>query len=517
VTGSDGAAQAAVDAQPTRRPDRWVVLAALCLAQLVVMIDNTVLNVAIPSLNRDLGASTADVQWMVNAYSLVQSGLLLAAGSAADRYGRRRALILGLGLFGLGSAASAFSRTPAELIASRAGLGIGGALLMTTTLALIMQVFDNAERPRAIGIWGAVSSVGFAGGPVLGGLLLSHFWWGSVFLINVPIAVISAIVAARLIPGTRNPASNPPDLVGAALSIVGLVGIVYAIIGGPADGWLSAQVLVAAVVGIVAMVAFVWWERRAAHPMLDMSLFANAQFDGAIAGGVLVAFGMAGSLFLLTQHLQLVLGYTPLQAGLATVPLAATIVVLNTWGLSAKALRRFGTVPTIATGMTALAVGLTLVALLGHPGAGYGPIVVALVVMGVGLALSMPAMATAIMGGIPVDKAGVGAGVQGAVTEFGGGFGVAVLGAVLGARFVAALPAGVNAGAARSLPDAIAAAPGQADGIRHAFAIGVQTSQLVAAAIVFAGGMLAAILLRRAMRRSTAAAPAAATPVDAVP
>ncbi|MFJ5228290.1 MFS transporter [Kitasatospora sp. NPDC088391] len=499
-------------------PRRWVILAVVCLATLVVLLDNTVLNVAVPSLTEDLGAGTADVQWMINAYALVQSGLLLTAGSLADRYGRKRALLLGLALFGLGSATAAFAQSSGQLIAARAGMGVGGALLMTTTLAVVMQVFQGPEVPKAIGIWGAVSSLGFAGGPLLGGVLLAHFWWGSIFLINVPVALLGLFAVTRLLPETKDPAGRRPDVPGAVLSTIGMVGVVFAIISGPAGGWSSGRVLVAGAVGLAALAAFVAWELRTPTPMLDMAFFRNRRFNGAVAGGVLVAFGMAGSLFLLTQYLQLVLGYDPLEAGLRMSPLALVIVVLNLTGVGARLLPKLGFAGAVAVGMTLLAGGLAVIAEWGS--GGYGGLLAGLLLMGAGIAVANPAMASAVMGAIPPERAGAGAGVQGTVTEFGGGLGVAVLGAVLGSRFVAGLPDGVPAEAAKSLPEALAAAPaGAAQAVRSAFAHGLTASQLIGAAAVLLGGLLSAALLHRADRPTTAPdtdATADAT-VDAAP
>ncbi|MFE1873056.1 MFS transporter [Streptomyces sp. NPDC059496] len=496
-----------------RNPRRWVILGVICLAQLVVLLDNTVLNLAIPALTEDLSASTTDIQWMINAYALVQSGLLLTAGSLSDRYGRKKALITGLVVFGLCSTAAAFSASSGQLIAARAGMGVGGALLMTTTLAVIMQVFDGEELPKAIGLWGAVSSLGFAGGPLLGGVLLAHFWWGSIFLINIPVALIGGLAVAKLVPETKNPLGKRPDLVGAVLSTVGMVGVVFAIISGPEHGWTSVTVLVPALVGLAGLTAFVRWELHVPAPMLDMSFFRNRRFNGAVAGGILVAFGMAGSLFLLTQHLQLVLNYSPLEAGMRMAPLALTIVGLNLAGVGAKVLPKLGAAGTIASGMTLLAGGLAAVATVGGS-LGYSGMLVGLVLMGSGIALAMPAMANAIMGSIPPEKAGVGAGVQGTITEFGGGLGVAVLGAVLNSRFAALLPVTVSASTAGSLHEALAAdSSGDVqDQIRDAFASGVGTSQLIGAAAVFAGGVLAGLLLHRAARAEAAAAEASTAP-----
>ncbi|MEV6400316.1 MFS transporter [Streptomyces sp. NPDC051907] len=482
---------------PTGHPQRWLILGVICLAQLTVLLDNTVLSVAIPSLTRELDASTADIQWMINAYSLVQSGLLLTAGNAADRYGRKKMLVAGLALFGVGSLAAGLAQSANQLIAARAGMGVGGALLMTTTLAVVVQIFDDAERVKAIALWSTVSSLGFAAGPLIGGVVLDHFWWGAIFLINIPVAAIGLFAVAALVPESKNPQGDRPDLLGALLSTVGMTAVVYAIISGPDHGWASAQVLASGTVGIGVLGGFVLWELRIAHPMLDMHFFRDQRFVGAVAGAILVAFGMGGSLFLLTQHLQFVLGYGPLDAGLRTAPLALTVVALNLTGVGARLLARIGTPRTIALGMTLVAGGLAAIALLG--GEGYGGMLAGLVVMGAGVALSMPAMANAIMSAIPPEKAGVGAGVNGTLAEFGNGLGVAVLGAVLNSRFAALVP---TAAGAASLPAALAAAgdEGERDRISDAFASGLETSQLVGAAAVLAGGLLAALLLRRAER-----------------
>ncbi|MEI7034094.1 MFS transporter [Streptomyces pratensis] len=485
------------DPAPQAHPQRWLILGVICLAQLTVLLDNTVLNVAIPSLTTELDASTADVQWMINAYSLVQSGLLLTAGSSADRYGRKKMLVVGLALFGIGSLTAGLAQSSGQLIAARAGMGVGGALLITTTLAVVVQIFDDTERVRAIGLWSTVNSLGFAAGPLVGGVVLDHFWWGAIFLINIPVVLVGLVAVVRLVPEFKNPRGERPDLLGAVLSTIGMTAVVFAIISGPEHGWASGRVLLTAFAGVAVLVGFVLWELRIPHPMLDMHFFRNQKFIGAVAGAILVAFGMGGSLFLLTQHLQFVLGYGPLEAGLRTAPLALTVVALNLTGLGARLVPRMGTPATIAAGMSCLAAGLAAIAVLGRDG--YGGMFLGLVVMGAGIALAMPAMANAIMSAIPPEKAGVGAGVNGTLAEFGTGLGVAVLGAVLNSRFAALVPAAVGAA---SLPAALAAAegPGERGRIKDAFASGLETSQLVGAVAVLAGGLLAALLLRRAER-----------------
>ncbi|MFD4879037.1 MFS transporter [Streptomyces sp. NPDC058420] len=470
-------------------PQRWIVLGVICLAQLTVLLDNTVLNVAIPSLTRELDASTADIQWMINAYSLVQSGLLLTAGSAADRYGRKKMLIAGLVLFGVGSLVAGLAQSTGQLIAARAGMGVGGALLITTTLAVVMQIFTPEEQPRAIGIWAAVNALGFATGPLLGGFMLNHFWWGAIFLINLPVAALALVAAIALVPESKNPRGDRPDLLGALLSTVGMAALVYAIISGPAHGWTSGRVLLTTAVAVAVLGAFAYWENRVPYPMLDLDFFRDRRFTGAVTGVVLITFGMAGSLFLLTQHLQFVLGYGPFEAGLRTAPLALAIVALNFSGLAAKWTARLGAPLAIGLGMVLMSAGLVSIAVLAA--GGYAGTLLGLVLIGAGAALANPAMAHAIMSAIPPEKAGVGAGVNGTLGEFGNGLGVAVLGAVLSSRF-----------AAVSLPVGLAAASSAAERQRvtDSFSAGLEMSQLVGAVAVLTGGLLAAALLWRAER-----------------
>ncbi|MEU9454663.1 MFS transporter [Streptomyces sp. NPDC048277] len=449
-------------------PQRWLILGVICLAQLTVLLDNTVLNVAIPSLTRELHAATADIQWMINAYSLVQSGLLLTAGSAADRYGRKKMLMAGLVLFGAGSLAAGLADSTGQLIAARAGMGVGGALLLTTTLAVAMQIFTPDEHPKAIGIWSAVNALGFAAGPLIGGFMLNHFWWGAIFLINLPVAALALAAVVALVPESKNPQGDRPDLLGALLSTIGMAALVFAIISGPEHGWTSGRVTAMAAVTVLVLGAFAYWESRIPFPMLDPHFFRDRRFTGAVAGAVLITFGMGGALFLLTQHLQFVLGYGPLEAGLRTAPLALSVVVLNFSGLSAKWAARLGTPVAIALGMLLMSLGLVSIAVLDS--SGYGGTLLGLLLIGAGCAIANPAMAHAIMSAIPAEKAGVGAGINGTLAEFGNGLGVAVLGAVLSSSVASgkSLSAGLGAG------------------------------QLVGAVAVVVGGFVAAGLLRRA-------------------
>ncbi|MER6014057.1 MFS transporter [Streptomyces bluensis] len=480
---------------PQGHPQRWLILGVLSLALLTVVLDNTVLNVAIPSLTEDLSAATSDIQWMINAYSLVQSGLLLTAGSAADRYGRKKMLAAGLALFGTGSLVAGLADSTGQLIAARAGMGIGGALLMTTTLAVAMQIFTPEEQPKAIGIWAAVNALGFAIGPLVGGFMLEHFWWGAIFMINLPVAALGVVAVVVLVPESKNPRGDRPDLLGALLSTIGMSSLVFAIISGPEHGWTSGRVVTTAVVAVVVLAGFAYWESRIPYPMLDMHFFRDRRFTGAVSGAVLVAFGMAGSLFLLTQYLQFVLGYDAMEAGLRMAPLAVTIVVLNFSGVAPKWATKLGNAIAILIGMILVSGGVVSIATL--TGYGYPGTFLGLVLIGAGAAIASPAMAHAIMSAIPPEKAGVGAGLNGTMAEFGNGLGVAVLGAVLNSRFAALIPV-----AASSLPAALAAADSEEERgrIMEGFSSGLETSLLVGALSVLLGGVVAAVLLRRAER-----------------
>jgi EmrB/QacA subfamily drug resistance transporter len=400
---------------------------------LMVNLDNTVLNVALPTLVRDLRATTTQLQWIVDAYVLVFAGLLLVAGSVADRIGRKKTFCAGLLAFAAGSAWAAFSGSTGMLIAARASMGIGSAIMMPSTLSLITSIFtDSAERQRAIGLWAGTSGLGVALGPIVGGALLARFWWGSVFLINVPIAVAGFAFAVPLIPESRNPAARRPDLAGAALSIAGLGLLLWSLIEAPVRGWTSTRVLAAGAVGLAVLAVFALWENRTAHPMLNLAFFRQRAFSGAVTSVGMVTFGLYGTLFLLTQFLQSSLGYSALAAGIRVLPAAAMIAVIAP--LSAFVLRATPARYTVAAGLLCIAVGLWL--LSGTTVAStYGSIVPGIMLLGAGAGLALPAATESVMGSLPGGETGVGSAANGTFLQTGGALGVAVIGSLLNTRY----------------------------------------------------------------------------------
>jgi EmrB/QacA subfamily drug resistance transporter len=501
--------------EPGRPPRRWLALAVLCVTLLMVNLDNTVLNVALPTLVRDLHATTTELQWIVDAYVLVFAGLLLAAGSVADRIGRKKVFCAGLLAFAAGSAWAAFSGSTGMLIAARASMGIGGAVMMPSTLSLITSVFtDPAERQRAIGLWAGTSGLGVALGPIVGGALLARFWWGSVFLINVPIAAAGFACAIPLIPESRNRAARRPDLAGAALSIAGLGLLLWSLIEAPVRGWTSPRVLAAGTGGLAVLALFTLWENRTSHPMLNLAFFRNRAFSGAVCSIGMVTFGLYGTLFLLTQFLQFSLGYSALEAGIRVLPAAGMIAVIAP--LSALFLRVTTVRYTVAAGLGCIAAGLWLLSGTTVASA-YGGIVPGIMLLGAGAGLAMPAATESVMGSLPGGDTAVGSAANGTFLQTGGALGVAVIGSLLNTRYQdsmsAALapyhvPASVLQAVRGSLGGAleVAARIGGslgaelADAARSAFASGMDLGLLTSACVAIGGCVIALAMLPRARR-----------------
>lgn len=437
---------------------RWLILGVLCMSLLIIVMDNTILNVAIPSLITDLGASNSQIQWIVDSYVLVFAGLLLTTGSLSDRFGRKGALQVGIVLFGLGSAAAALSTSANQLIFTRAFMGIGGALIMPATLSILTNVFrDPRERGRAIAVWAGFSGLGVAIGPITGGFLLEHFSWHSVFWVNLPIGALALVLGAFFVPTSRDPRQSKLDPIGALLSIVGLASLLFGIIEGPSKGWSHDTVVAGFVVGVAALVSFVVWERRTDHPMLDMSVFRSPRFTAASGTITLVFFALFGSLFLMTQYWQLVHGYSPLEAGIRLLPYAATMMVVAP--LSARLVEHVGTKRVVLTGLGLVAAGLALLSTVA-PDTQYLIVISYFVVMACGMGMTMAPATESVMGSLPREKAGVGSAINDTTRQVGGALGVAIIGSVVSSAYagkinslagVFGLGAGADAAAQSSL------------------------------------------------------------------
>jgi len=449
----------------TGHPRRWAILGVLVVSLLVVVLDNTVLNVAMRVIAdpvRGLGATQSELEWSINSYTLVFAGLLFTAGVLADRYGRRLLLLVGLALFGLASLASAYAQDPGQLIGARALMGIGGAAVMPATLSLISSVFDPRERARAIGVWAGAVGLGVAIGPVVGGLLLERYWWGSVFLINVPIVVAGIIAVLAIVPESRDPKPTRIDVVGVLLSIAGLGVLVYGVVDGGEHGFGQPASWGSIVAGFAILAAFVAYERRIAFPSLDVSLFANPRFSASVAAVGLVFFAAMGSMFFTAFYLQLVRGYSPLKAGAMMLPFALAQLIFAP--RSAAMVRRYGPKGVIAAGMGLAAVVLGAFALI----TATTPMWVVGVLFflnGVAMANVMPPATEAIMSSLPREKAGVGSAVNNTIRQVGGALGIAVLGSVLSAAYrgsmaphLAGLPAGARDTARESISGGYAVA-----------------------------------------------------------
>lgn len=415
------------------RDRRWWALAVLCCSLGIISLDNTVLNLAIPSLVRDLHASTSELQYIIDGYTLVFAGLLLTTGSLGDRFGRRKFLGIGLGIFCAGSALSALATAPWHLIATRALMGLGGSLIMPSTLSLLTNIFtDPKERGRAIGWWAAVAGAGGALGPLIAGVLLAHFWWGSIFLINVPLVLVALVGGRFVLPESRDTGVGRPDPIGAVLSIVGLVAVLWAIIEAPARGWSDPVVSGGLVAGLVVLVLFVLWELHTEEPMLDVRFFENRRFTAGSATLALVFFAMFGSSFLITQYLQTVLGFSALEAGVRMLPMPAFMILVSTQ--APRLVERFGSKRIVATGLFAIAAGLVGVSLAPvHDG--YLHVVVAMSILSSGMGMTMAPATESVMGSLPPAKAGVGSAMNDAVRYVGGSLGVAVIGSIFASSY----------------------------------------------------------------------------------
>ncbi len=416
---------------------RWLILGVLCMSLLIIVMDNTILNVAIPSLMTDLGASNSQVQWIVDSYVLVFAGLLLTTGSLSDRFGRKGALQLGIILFGIGSIAAAMSETANQLIFTRAFMGIGGALIMPATLSILTNVFrDPKERGRAIAVWAGFSGLGVAIGPMTGGMLLEHFSWQSVFWVNLPIGITALILGIIFVPTSRDPNQSRLDPIGAVLSFVGLGTLLFGIIEGPAKGWTEPLVLGAFALALAAIGGFIAWELHTDSPMLDLSVFKNPRFSAASGTITIVFFALMGSLFLMTQYWQLVHGYTPLQAGVRLLPYAATMMIVAP--MSARVVERLGTKRVVLIGLSLVTTGLLLLSTIAADSP-YPMVISFFMVMACGMGMTMAPATESVMGSLPREKAGVGSAINDTTRQIGGALGVAIIGSVVSSVYASEL------------------------------------------------------------------------------
>jgi EmrB/QacA subfamily drug resistance transporter len=432
---------------------RWWTLAILSVSLLIIIIDDTIINVAVPTLQRELGASASALQWVVDAYIVVFAGLLLTMGALGDRFGRKRFLQLGLLVFAGASLLGAYAGSASQLIVARALMGVGGALIMPSTLSVITDVFPRGERVKAIGIWTGTASLGIPLGPVVGGWLLEHFWWGSAFLLNVPIALAALAAGWILVPESRHPTPPRPDLPGLALSVVALAALVYGIIEAPSAGWTSLAVLGSLGLAAVAGAAFLLHEARARQPMLDLRLFRNPRLGWGTVAMTLAGLAIGGLAFVLTQYLQFVQGYTPLQAGLRFLPIAIGFGIASP--ITGRLVPRIGTARTAAAALGGVAVVFAALSLVG-PDTSYWLVGPALLLVGLGIGAAFVPATDAVMAAVPAANAGLGSAINDAGRQLGAALGVGILGALVNAGF----RSGIGGAAASLSPDLAAAAKG---------------------------------------------------------
>ncbi|MFI9024893.1 MFS transporter [Streptomyces sp. NPDC053560] len=499
-----GAASSGTAEQP--RPGRWLALGVLVLAVLLVGVDATVLGLAAPYLSEDLRPSGTQLLWIGDVYSFVIAGLLVSMGSLGDRIGRKKLLLTGSVAFGAMSALAAYATTPEMMIAARALQGVAGATLMPSTLALIRNLFhDPRERSLAVGVWGAAASAGTAVGPVLGGFLLGHFWWGSVFLINLPVMVVLVAVGIKVLPESRNPKPGPWDLASVGLSLVGMIGVVYAVKEAAAHG-VGIGVAVAGVIGVLALVGFVRRQLRLTTPLLDMKLFSNRGFSGAVLADLLTILGLAGLLFFLSQFLQMVQGRSPLNAGLVELP--AAVGAMGAGLAAGHVARRLSVRAVVSGGLVLVGLGLGACAWVSATTA--TPVLgTILFVVGVGAGFSFTVTADVILSSVPKEQAGAASAVSETAYELGSALGIALLGSVVtGVYRNFTAPGGVPADAVGAARESLGGAVETAGDLPHrageallhaaqgAFTDGMEVAAVVGGVISLSAAAAAWILLR---------------------
>ena len=508
------AVQTEIDPNIYRR--RYLILGSLCLCLVLVVATVSSVNVAIPTLAANLKPTDTQVLWIVDAYAIVFAGLLLFSGALGDRFGRKGALLTGLVIFAGASILCSQSTSPTVLIGYRAIMGIGAALIMPATLSLLTSVFPRAERPKAIAIWAGFAGAGGAIGPVMGGVLIEHFWYGSVFFVAVPIAAITFVMIALLAPTSKESVATKLDPVGALFSMVGFSALLLAIIEGPEKGWTAPLVLISFAVAAAGLIGFVLWERSVASPMLDMNFFRQRRFAMGSLGVTFTFLAMFSLFFILTQYLQYVRGYGPLKAGCAGLPFAFTMIAVSPRATNIAA--GIGLRNTVVAGEALMGVGLLIMSFSGLT-TPYVVVALALVVMAFGVAIAMPSLTSGILSSVPMNKAGVGSAVNDTTREVGGAIGIAVVGSVVSsiyrshlkptlARLASQGPDGAAAasqarksvGRTNAVAKALEAGPGGRvasvqflDEVHHAFVDGLRVGLWVAAAVVFVSAFVLAL------------------------
>jgi MFS transporter, DHA2 family, multidrug resistance protein len=487
---------------PTLGARRWWVLGALVLTLLAVSLDLTALNVALPTLATELRASTGDLQWIVAGYTLASATLLLPAGLLGDRYGRKKLLLGGLLIFLAGSTAAMYVGGPGGLIAARTVMGVGAAVLIPLALSVLLSVFPREEHAKALAAWAAASFLGMPLGPIVAGYLLDHFWWGSIFLINIPVAVLALIAGAVLIPETRSGTAPRTDMIGLLLSTGGLIALVYGVIEQPERGWGDPLVWGSMAVGAVALAAFFAWTRRTAAPLIDLALFRDRRFVGGVVPSTIMTFALFGVLFAVPQYFQQVLGADALGTGLRLLPLIGGLMV--TARLSPRLVERFGTRAVVVAGMLGLVAGAVTGAFTSVQD-GYGFVAIWLVVVGLGMGLMLPASMTIAMSALSADRGGMGSALLMTIRLVGGAFGSAVLGSLLSAGYqsrvaVAGLPETAADAVRQGLGGGVAVArrlgdPALLESVRAAFVHGMDLVLVTGAGILLLTTVITVFLL----------------------
>ncbi|WP_067461034.1 MFS transporter [Actinomadura macra] len=489
---------------------RWTILAVLCLSLILIGLDTLILNLALPSIQRDLDATTSQLQWTVDAYALAFGGLLLMAGGLADRFGRKRLLALGVSAFALFSLGAALSTSAEAMITFRTLMGVGAALMMPATLAIIKDIFPVEEQAKAIGIWSGAAAVGVPLGPVVSGLLLEKFWWGSLFLINVPLAAVALIAGAALIPESRDPNHPGLDLIGALLSVAGLTAVVYGLVEAPHYGWASPLSLGSLGLGLLLLILFIVHERRTAHPMLDVGMLRNARYGGSTLIITCVSFGLYSGLFLLTLHLQAVLDLSPLAAGVRMLAIGTMMIGAP---LSPKLVERAGLRAVVTSGLLLCAAGLGFLAALDVGSDGRA--LMGLAVFGLGMGIALPAAVDALLVVSAEHQAGAGSAVADTAMQVGGSLGIAVSGSVSVSVYRDELPdlGALPPAAADAVRESVAGASGLAGqlpeqvvlGAKEAFTHGFSWAALIAVGTTLVGAAFSAVVLPRSRTEESSA------------